>query len=74
MTATVLRLFQCKMFRLRRAAYPLFLSSSYSLSLILFRSFRIDKHPVTNDHFAAFVADSGYVTEAEKFQWSFVLE
>lgn len=38
------------------------------------RSFGIDRHAVTNDQFAAFVRDTAYVTEAETFQWSFVLE
>ncbi|CAN0252263.1 unnamed protein product [Scytosiphon promiscuus] len=36
--------------------------------------FKIDEHAVTNDQFAAFVETSGYVTEAEKFGWSFALE
>lgn len=34
--------------------------------------FAIDRDPVTNRAFAAFVADSGYVTEAERYGWSFV--
>ncbi|CAM9707208.1 unnamed protein product, partial [Discosporangium mesarthrocarpum] len=38
------------------------------------RSFLLDRHPVTNDQFAIFVEDTGYTTEAEKFEWSFVLE
>eukprot|EP00903_Cladosiphon_okamuranus_P011052 g10435.t1 len=38
------------------------------------RQFFIDKHCTTNDMFSSFVQDSGYVTEAEKFQWSFALE
>lgn len=36
------------------------------------RPFGIDRHAVTNARFAAFVADTGYVTEAERFGWSFV--
>ncbi len=36
--------------------------------------FYIDLHPVTNDQFAEFVAKSGYVTEAERFGWSFVFQ
>ncbi len=36
------------------------------------RPFRIARHAVTNDEFAAFVADTGYATEAERFGWSFV--
>jgi formylglycine-generating enzyme required for sulfatase activity len=34
--------------------------------------FRIDRTPVTNQRFAAFVAATGYRTEAELFGWSFV--
>ncbi|TLS52922.1 formylglycine-generating enzyme family protein [Paenibacillus antri] len=34
--------------------------------------FLIDPYAVTNDRFAAFVADTGYRTEAERFGWSFV--
>ncbi len=34
--------------------------------------FAIDRHAVTNERFAQFVADTGYVTEAERFGWSFV--
>lgn len=44
------------------------------LSLLSPREFFIDKHCTTNDMFARFVEDSGYVTEAEKFGWSFALE
>ena len=29
---------------------------------------------VTNDHFATFVAATGYITEAERFGWSFVFD
>ena len=36
------------------------------------KPFRIDPTAVTNEHFARFVADSGYVTDAERFGWSFV--
>ncbi|MEM6478923.1 MAG: SUMF1/EgtB/PvdO family nonheme iron enzyme, partial [Pseudomonadota bacterium] len=36
------------------------------------RSFFIERGAVTNAHFAAFVADTGYVTEAEDIGWSFV--
>ena len=34
--------------------------------------FRIDRFPVTNELFASFVSDTGYITEAERFGWSFV--
>ncbi|MFE7189607.1 formylglycine-generating enzyme family protein [Kitasatospora sp. NPDC057541] len=34
--------------------------------------FRIDTHAVSNDRFAAFVADTGYRTEAERIGWSYV--
>ena len=34
--------------------------------------FRIDRYPVTNELFARFVDATGYVTEAERFGWSFV--
>ena len=36
--------------------------------------FAIDLGAVSNDDFAAFVEDSGYVTEAEHFGWSFVFK
>lgn len=36
------------------------------------RPFYIDAHAVTNDEFAHFVRKTGYVTEAERFGWSFV--
>ncbi len=36
------------------------------------RPFYIDPHAVTNERFAAFVAATGYVTDAERFGWSFV--
>ncbi|HZG85061.1 formylglycine-generating enzyme family protein [Paenibacillus sp.] len=35
-------------------------------------SFLIDPYAVTNDQFAAFVRETGYVTEAERFGWSYV--
>jgi len=35
-------------------------------------SFAIDRYSVTNQQFAEFIADTGYVTEAEQFGWSFV--
>ena len=34
--------------------------------------FAIDRHAVSGARFAAFVAETGYVTEAERFGWSFV--
>lgn len=34
--------------------------------------FAIDRYPVTNQEFAAFVETTGYRTEAEQFGWSFV--
>src|SRR4051812_6337938 len=34
--------------------------------------FRISAYAVTNDDFAAFVADTGHVTDAERYGWSFV--
>ncbi|HEX2315336.1 MAG TPA: SUMF1/EgtB/PvdO family nonheme iron enzyme, partial [Thermomonospora sp.] len=34
--------------------------------------FLIDRYAVANRQFAAFVKDTGYVTEAERFGWSFV--
>jgi len=34
--------------------------------------FSIREHPATNDEFAAFVAATGYRTEAERIGWSFV--
>jgi formylglycine-generating enzyme required for sulfatase activity len=35
-------------------------------------AFRIDAFAVSNDRFAAFVAATGHVTEAERYGWSFV--
>ncbi len=37
-------------------------------------AFRIDARAVTNTQFARFVADTDYMTEAERFGWSFVFE
>nr|XP_057944079.1 inactive C-alpha-formylglycine-generating enzyme 2 isoform X1 [Doryrhamphus excisus] len=37
-------------------------------------SFYLDKHPVTNSAFRAFVREQKYKTEAEKFGWSFVFQ
>ena len=34
--------------------------------------FLIDRHAVTNGRFADFVAASGYITEAERYGWSYV--
>nr|WP_145742633.1 formylglycine-generating enzyme family protein [Saccharopolyspora dendranthemae] len=34
--------------------------------------FAIDPHAVSNARFAEFVADTGYVTESERFGWSYV--
>jgi formylglycine-generating enzyme required for sulfatase activity len=36
--------------------------------------FYIDKYPVTNEQFAEFAADTGYLTDAERFGWSFVFQ
>jgi len=36
--------------------------------------FRISAHTVTNAQFQAFAQASGYITEAEKFGWSFVFD
>jgi len=36
------------------------------------QSFRIATHSVTNREFARFVDDTGYRTETERFEWSFV--
>ncbi|MGM0834761.1 MAG: formylglycine-generating enzyme family protein [Bacillota bacterium] len=36
------------------------------------QSFAIDRYSVTNKQFKEFVDETGYVTEAEKFGWSFV--
>ncbi|MFD5191100.1 formylglycine-generating enzyme family protein [Streptomyces sp. NPDC058357] len=36
------------------------------------KPFLIDTRAVTNDAFARFVADTGHVTEAERFGWSYV--
>ena len=35
-------------------------------------AFRIDRYAVTNDAFARFVDATGWVTDAERFGWSFV--
>ncbi|MFI6879796.1 formylglycine-generating enzyme family protein [Streptomyces sp. NPDC050400] len=35
-------------------------------------AFRIDEHAVTNARFAAFVKETGHVTAAERFGWSYV--
>lgn len=35
-------------------------------------AFRIDRYPVTNAQFDAFVNDTGWRTEAESYGWSFV--
>lgn len=36
--------------------------------------FYIDKHAVTNAEFLAFVRETGYTTDAERYGWSFVFE
>ncbi len=39
---------------------------------VVLEPFRIDRCAVTTERFAAFVAATGHVTEAERFGWSFV--
>jgi formylglycine-generating enzyme required for sulfatase activity len=41
---------------------------------VTLRPFRIARHAVTNDQFAAFVAATGYITDAEREGWSFVFD
>ncbi|MGZ9587173.1 formylglycine-generating enzyme family protein [Paenibacillus marinisediminis] len=40
--------------------------------IVTIKPFRISPYAVTNADYAAFIADTGYVTEAERFGWSFV--
>jgi formylglycine-generating enzyme required for sulfatase activity len=40
--------------------------------LVKVRPFFIDPYAVTNEWFSAFVRESGYVTDAEKYGWSYV--
>src|SRR4051794_39584809 len=35
-------------------------------------SFYMDQYAVTNDQFSKFIKDTGYITDAEKYGWSFV--
>lgn len=44
------------------------------LRRVRLRPFRIARHAVTNDDFAAFIAATGYRTDAERFGWSFVFQ
>ena len=39
---------------------------------VTIRPYHLDRHAVSNERFAAFVRATGYVTEAERFGWSFV--
>ena len=41
---------------------------------VTLRPFALDRTPVTNEQFAAFIAATGYKTEAERFGWSFVFQ
>ncbi len=41
---------------------------------VTLNGFYIDRYPVTNAQFAEFVRRTGYVTEAERFGWSFVFQ
>ncbi|MDK1374080.1 MULTISPECIES: formylglycine-generating enzyme family protein [unclassified Sinorhizobium] len=38
------------------------------------RAYGIDRHAVSNERFASFVSETGYVTDAERFGWSFVFK
>lgn len=42
------------------------------LRKVYVKSFAIDRYCVTNKQFQDFIEESGYVTEAERFGWSFV--
>ncbi|MGF7048079.1 formylglycine-generating enzyme required for sulfatase activity [Paenibacillus sp. DS2015] len=35
-------------------------------------SFHMDKYAVTNEQFERFITETGYVTDAEKYEWSYV--
>lgn len=52
------------------------IGSFYDLEMpktkIFLNSYYIDETPVTNKEFLEFVKETGYVTEAEKFGWSYV--
>jgi len=39
---------------------------------VVLAPFRISAHAVSNDQFATFIDETGYVTDAERFGWSFV--
>lgn len=41
---------------------------------VTLNAFYIDRFPVTNESFAEFVNATGYLTEAERFGWSFVFQ
>lgn len=38
------------------------------------RAFGLDRHAVSNDRFGRFVSETGYVTDAERYGWSFVFK
>eukprot|EP01113_Clastostelium_recurvatum_P031775 TRINITY_DN4003_c0_g1_i3.p1 TRINITY_DN4003_c0_g1~~TRINITY_DN4003_c0_g1_i3.p1 ORF type:complete len:403 (-),score=54.87 TRINITY_DN4003_c0_g1_i3:98-1306(-) len=42
--------------------------------IVTLDAYYMDKTEVTNRHFSEFIKDTGYVTEAEKFGWSFVFD
>ena len=53
--------------------YPLFpIDEEGPLKRVQVNSFKITKTAITNFHYSQFVNDSNYITDAEKFGWSFV--
>jgi formylglycine-generating enzyme required for sulfatase activity len=53
-----------------RAGYPA--DGEGPVRRVRLRPFFIDTQAVSNERFAAFVAATGHVTDAERFGWSFV--
>lgn len=57
-----------------RTSYAHPADREYPAREVTTRTFRIAKFETSNEEFARFVSSTGYVTESERFGWSFVFE